>query len=42
MNSRMTVAKKLALVGGFLIVLTVALWVSTLIGLASFSRILAA
>jgi methyl-accepting chemotaxis protein len=39
MNSRMTVGKKLALVGGFLIVLTVALGVSTLIGLASFNRI---
>jgi methyl-accepting chemotaxis protein len=39
MNSRMTVGKKLALIGAFLITLTVTLGVSTLIGLAGFNKI---
>jgi methyl-accepting chemotaxis protein len=39
MNSRMTVGTKLALIGTFLIVLTITLGVSTLIGLAGFEKI---
>jgi methyl-accepting chemotaxis protein len=39
MNSRMTVGKKLGLMGAFLIVLTITLGVSTLIGLAGFEKI---
>jgi methyl-accepting chemotaxis protein len=39
MNSRMTAGKKLALIGAFLIVLTITLGVSTLVGLAGFNRI---
>jgi methyl-accepting chemotaxis protein len=39
MNSRMTLGKKLALIGAFLIVLTITLGVSTLVGLAGFNKI---
>src|SRR5579864_9273660 len=39
MNSRMTVGKKLALIGSFLIVLTITLGVSTLVGLTGFNKI---
>ena len=39
MNSRMTVGKKLTLIGAFLIVLTITLGVSTLVGLAGFNKI---
>ena len=39
MNSRMTVGKRLTLIGAFLIVLTITLGVSTLVGLAGFNKI---
>jgi len=42
MNSRITVGKKLALIGAFLIVLTITLGVTTLVGLSSFEKIVTA